>query len=235
MKKLLYIIICSTLLYSCKHELESPTWETEMIVPIAHTKMNISNMITEVDSSNISSNIDSDSLVSLIFSQEIMDMNFDTLVKIDAITDEQTHTLDSASFADVVIADTATIGESINEIPLGTLLLPNGSTNSIPAIPNIANEDTINIDASEYFETMTLHEGTLTVELNNGYPTDISNISLSLINATNQSTIATFSFPVVPSGSIVSESVSIAGQTIDDNIFAILHNMDINASNGRLR
>ena len=232
MRKLLYIIICSTLLYSCKHELESPTWETEMIVPIAHTEMNIANMITEDDSSNISSNIDSDSLVSLIFSQEIMDMNFDTLVKIDAITDEQTHTLDSASFADVVIADTATIGESINEIPLGTILLPNGSTNSIPAIPNIANEDTINIDASEYFETMTLHEGTLTVELSNGYPTDISNISLSLINATNQSTIATFPFPVVPSGSTVSKSESIAGQTIDDNIFAILHNMDINASNG---
>ena len=232
MRKLLYIIICSTLLYSCKHELEAPTWETEMIVPITHAEMNIADMITEVDSANISSSIDSDSLVSLIFSQEIMDMNFDTLVKIDAITDEQTHTLDSASFADVVIADTATIGESINEIPLGTILLPNGSTNSIPAIPNIANEDTINIDASEYFETMTLHEGTLTVELNNGYPTDISNISLSLINATNQSTIASFSFPVVPSGSIISESVSIAGQTIDDNIFAILHNMDINTSNG---
>ena len=99
MRKLLYIIICSTLLYSCKHELESPTWETEMIVPITHAEMNIADMITEVDSANISSSIDSDSLVSLIFSQEIMDMNFDTLVKIDAITDEQTHTLDSASFA----------------------------------------------------------------------------------------------------------------------------------------
>ena len=69
-----------------------------MIVPIAHAEMNISDMITEINSSNISSSIASDSLVSLIFSQEIMDMNFDTLIKIDAITDEQTHTLDSATF-----------------------------------------------------------------------------------------------------------------------------------------
>jgi len=199
MRKLFYILICTILLYSCKHELETPTWEIDMIVPIAHYEMNISDMITEVNSNNISSSIDSDSLVSLIFSQEIMDMNFDTLVKIDAITDEQTHTLDSASFADVVISDTATIGETINEIPLGTIIFPNGSTNSIPAIPNVVNEDTVNVDASEYFETMTLYKGMLIIEIINGYPTDISNINMSLINSTNLNVIGTFSFPIIPS------------------------------------
>ena len=165
MRKLLYIIICSILIYSCKHELESPTWEIDMIVPIAHVEMNISDMIIEVNSANISSSIASDSLISLIFSQEIMDINFDTLIKIDAITDEQTHTLDSATFNDVVIADTATIGETINEIPFGTILFPNGSTNSIPAIPNVVNEDTVDVDASEYFETMTLYKGMLIIEI----------------------------------------------------------------------
>jgi hypothetical protein len=232
MRKLFYILICTILLYSCKHELETPTWEIDMIVPIAHYEMNISDMITEVNSNNISSSIDSDSLVSLIFSQEIMDMNFDTLVKIDAITDEQTHTLDSASFADVVISDTATIGETINEIPLGTIIFPNGSTNSIPAIPNVVNEDTVNVDASEYFETMTLYKGMLIIEIINGYPTDISNINMSLINSTNLNVIGTFSFPIIPSGTSAKDSISIAGQTLDENIAAILHNIDINASNG---
>ncbi len=232
MRKLFYILICTILLYSCKHELETPTWEIDMIVPIAHSEMNISDMITEVNSNNISSSIASDSLVSLIFSQEIMDMNFDTLVKIDAITDEQTHTLDSASFADVVISDTATIGETINEIPLGTIIFPNGSTNSIPAIPNVVNEDTVNVDASEYFETMTLYKGMLIIEIINGYPTDISNINMSLINSTNLNVIGTFSFPIIPSGTSAKDSISIAGQTLDENIAAILHNIDINASNG---
>jgi hypothetical protein len=232
MRKLFYILICTILLYSCKNELETPTWEIDMIVPIAHSEMNISDMITEVNSNNISSSIASDSLVSLIFSQEIMDMNFDTLVKIDAITDEQTHTLDSASFADVVISDTATIGETINEIPLGTIIFPNGSTNSIPAIPNVVNEDTVNVDASEYFETMTLYKGMLIIEIINGYPTDISNINMSLINSTNLNVIGTFSFPIIPSGTSAKDSISIAGQTLDENIAAILHNIDINASNG---
>jgi len=60
MRKLLYIIICSILIYSCKHELESPTWEIDMIVPIAHAEMNISDIIIEVNSDNISSSIASD-------------------------------------------------------------------------------------------------------------------------------------------------------------------------------
>ena len=229
MKNIFLISFTTLLLFACKHELERPTWDVDMIVPLVHSQMNINDMLSD---SNLNIVENEEGFVSLVFQQEFIDMNLDTLIKIDAITDEQIHTLDSASFADVVIADTATIGESIIEIPFGTILLPDGSTNSIPAIANVANEDTINIDASEYFETMKLYKGMLIIEIMNGYPTDLSNMSLSLINTTNQNLIATFSFPVIASGATVSDSISIAGQTMDKNLLAILHNMDINASNG---
>ena len=225
-----FLIILILSLISCKHELESPTWEVDMIVPLANLEMNITNIIEDND--DISINLSNDSLISLIFTTDILNVNLDTLIKIDAITDEQTHTLDSASFDDVSISDTATIGQAITEIPFGTVLFPNGSTSTIPDIPNIINEDTVDIDASEYFETMTLYQGMLIIEIINGYPTDISNVSMSLINATNLNTIGTFSFPLIESGSSAIDSVSIAGQTLDENIVGILHNMDINASNG---
>ena len=122
-----------------------------------------------------------------------------------------------------MITDTATIGETITEIPLGTLLLPDGSINEIPAFSNIITGDTINIDASDYFDNMTLHNGTLTVEIMNGYPTDISNISLTLINATNQNVVGIFNFDLIPSGSTKSDSADIGGQTIDENLLAILN------------
>jgi hypothetical protein len=229
MKHILLIPLISLLFFSCKHDLEKPTWDIDVIAPLVHTKMNINNMLSD---SNLIINANEAGLISLVFQQEFIDMNLDTLIKIDAIADEQIHTLDSAIFADVVIADTATIGEAITEIPLGTILLPDGSTNTIPAVANVANEDTINIDASQYFETMTLYKGMLIIEIKNGYPTDLSNMSLSLINATNQNLIATVFFPIIPTGTTVSDSISIAGQTIDENLLAILHNMDINASNG---
>jgi hypothetical protein len=229
MKNILLISLIILLLFACKHELERPTWDVDMIVPLAHSQMNINDMLSD---SNLNIVENEEGFVSLVFQQEFIDMNLDTLIKIDAIADEQTHTLDSASFNDVVITDTATIGETIIDIPFGTLLFPDGSSNSIPAIANVANEDTINIDASEYFETMTLYKGMLIIEIMNGYPTDLSNMSLSLINTSNQNLIATFSFPIIPTGTTVSDSVSIAGQTMDENLLAILHNMDINPSNG---
>ena len=79
---------------------------------------------------------------------------------------------------------------------------------------------------------MTLYKGTLIVEVRNNFPTDIANLSLTLVNASNQTNIADFSFPLIPTGSSVIDSVFIGGQTIDENIFAILNNMDIISSNG---
>ena len=229
MKNILLISLTILLLFACKHELERPTWDVDMIVPLVHSQMNINDMLSD---SNLNIVENEEGFVSLVFQQEFIDMNLDTLIKIDAIADEQTHTLDSASFNDVVIADTATIGETINRNTIWHITFTRWKYNSIPAIANVANEDTINIDASEYFETMTLYKGMLIIEIMNGYPTDLSNMSLSLINTTNQNLIATFSFPIIPIGTTVSDSVSIAGQTMDENLLAILHNMDINASNG---
>ena len=229
MKKESLLIILIALFFSCQHDLERPNWDVDLITPIAHTKININNMISD---SSVSINEDASGFISLVFQEEFLNVNFDTLIKIDAIADEQTHTLDSASFEDVVIADTATIGETINEIPGLSFLLPNGSTTIIPDIPNIAQNDTINVDASEYFETMTLYKGTLIVEVKNNFPTDIANLSLTLVNASNQTNIANFSFPLISTGSSVIDSVFIGGQTIDENIFAILNNMDIMSSNG---
>ena len=229
MKKIIYIFLGILALFSCKHELELPSWNIDLVIPVVHSRLSINNLISD-STTNIDQN--ESGIISLIFKEELININLDTLIKIDAIADEQTHTLDSASFADVIISDTATLGESINKIPLLSLVLPNGSSNIIPAIPSIASNDTISINASEYFETMNLYQGTLKLDIKNEYPTDISNISLTLINATNQNIIATFLFPLIPTGTTVSDSVSIAGQILDENLFAILDNMDVNASNG---
>ena len=229
MQRLITFFLALLIVGSCKKDIESPSWDIDIIFPISHSKIDINNIVTD---SNISIENNQSGIANLIFQQELLNINLDTLVKIDAIADEQTHTLDSASFEDVEIIDTATIGNAINEIPLLSFLLPDGSTNQIPYIPNIANQDTMNIDASEYFETMTLYKGNLSVEIENNYPTDISNINITLINASNQNIIANFNFPLIETNTSAVKEVSIAGQTIDENLYAILNNMDVNESNG---
>ena len=115
MKNTILLILISLIIISCKHELEQPNWNVDMIIPLVHTKMSINNVLQD---SNINVLENEEGFINLIYQESFIDINLDTLIKIDAIADEQTHTLDSTSFADVIIADTATIGETISEIPL---------------------------------------------------------------------------------------------------------------------
>jgi len=108
MKRPLLFLLVTLLLFACKHELEHPTWDVEMIIPVAYTSMTINDIVKDTNL-NIFEN--DNGFINLVYEESFIDINLDTLIKIDAVTDEQTHTLDSASFADVVIADTATIGE----------------------------------------------------------------------------------------------------------------------------
>ena len=229
MKKYILLLISFLTIISCQHDLENPNWDIDVIMPLAHSKMNINDLLTDT---NLIVNEDNQGLISLVFNQDFIDLNIDSIIRIDTVADEEIHKLDSVTFEDITISDTATIGETISAIPGGPILFPNGSTNTIPSILGIANQDTINIDASQYFNTMTLYRGYLIVEIINNYPTDISNISLSLVNPSNQNILANFSFPLIISGESASDSVDISGLTIDENIIGILNNMDLNASNG---
>ena len=131
MKNKIFFFICIFLFFACKHELERPTWDVDLLVPLIHSQMSINDMLSD---SAITINEDEDGFITLVFQEDFIDFEFDTLVNIQARTDEKSTTLDSIVFDDVSIADTSTIGEAISEIPLGTILFPDGSTNTIPAM-----------------------------------------------------------------------------------------------------
>ena len=233
MKNILLISLSTILLFACKHELERPTWDVDMIIPLVHSQMSIDDLLSELNSdSNFVYN--EVGFISLIYEQDLINVNYDSLINLETKSEEKTIRIDSVNFNDVVINQTITIESLINNIPFGNFLFPDGSLREIPALSGAVQNDTIPIDASEYFQTMTLYNGILNLKLKNGFPTDISNVSFSLFNTTNQKLIATFSTPLIESGSFYTESVSIAGETLDNIMVGIINNMDIDNSNGEV-
>lgn len=224
----IYFIISS----SCKHELETPSWDIDIITPLVTTQITIDKINIEDNLLEIQSN--DSGLVSLVFNDNLSDINFDSLINIDTQVPGKTERLESINFPTINISDTITLGDLISTIPLGSILFPNGGTASIPFLPNAISSDTFNINASEYFETMTLIDGILIFEIKNKLPTDISNVDCSLINSINQNIIASFNFPLILSGSSQIDTVSLSGLTIDKDIEAVINNVDVNASNGNV-
>ena len=100
MKKTLIILITTLMLFSCKHELERPNWDVDMIFPLAKTEMTITNMLSD---SSVSIMENNEGFINLIYEESFIDIDLDTFITIDAIADEQTHTLDSSSFDDVIM------------------------------------------------------------------------------------------------------------------------------------
>ena len=232
MKKTVYITLLSIFIFSCKHDFEKPTWEVDMITPIAHSEMSISDLINQ-NETMIEHQIGTDSLVSLVYSADLLQTNYDNLLDIQSTTNEKMFRIDSVKFDDVVIEHNITIGSIITELGvLGPILYPDGQDRDIPAMPGVVQNDTIDIDASEYFETMTLYNGKMNLEITNGFPTDISNMSFMLYNSISLNLIATFNIPLIESGATYTESVSVAGETLDQIMLGIINNMDIEASGG---
>ena len=231
MKKILLVSLTTLLLLACKHELEKPTWDVDMIVPLAHFQMNINDILSD---SNLNIVENEEGYISLIYEQDLLNINYDSLITLETKSEEKSIRIDSVNFNDVVIEQIITIGSVITELPLGEILFPDGEDRQIPNITGIVQNDTIPIDASEYFETMTLYNGMLNLKLTNGYPTDISNVSFSLYNATNLNLIGTFFTPIIESGGSYTESISIAGETLDHKMVGIINNMDIESSNGQV-
>ena len=233
-KKILVLQVVIFIMFSssCKHELETPTWDVDIITPLVNTEITIDKINIEDSLLEIQSN--DSGLVSLVFNDNLSDINFDSLINIDRQVPGKTERLESINFPSINISDTITLGDLISTIPLGSILFPNGGTASIPFLPNAISSDTFNINASEYFETMTLTDGILIFEIKNKLPTDISNVDCSLINSINQNIIASFNFPLILSGSSQIDTVQLTGLTIDKNIEAVINNVDVNASNGNV-
>ena len=229
MNKIILLTLCTLLFFSCKHEIENPTWDVDMIIPLVHSQMNIDNMISD---SNLNIVENEEGYISLIYQEDLLNINYDSLITLETKSKEKSIRIDSVNFNDVVIEQIITIGSVISELPFGTILFPDGSQREIPAMAGIVQNDSIPIDASDYFQTMTLYNGMLNLKLTNGFLTDISNVSFSLYNATNLNLIATFFTPLIESGNSYSESVSIAGETLDYKMVGIINNMDIESSNG---
>ena len=64
MRKTFFIILGALCLFSCKHEIERPQWDVEILVPLVHTKMNINNILSD---SNLNVSESSEGFINLIY------------------------------------------------------------------------------------------------------------------------------------------------------------------------
>ncbi len=226
MRNVLLLISIFFLLFSCKHELEKPTWDVDLLIPLLNTDMSINNIITDT---NIIVESD-EGLISLVFQEKFNNLNLDTLLDVKDTLGVTKIILDSLNFDDISITETSRLGDLLG--PIGTIAFPHLDTMIIPDMFGLIQNRNISVDASQYFESMTLYKGYLRINLYNGLPTELANVDISLVDAINNNIIASFNFVSIAPYTHIQDSVFLGGVSINKDLNAILNNVDVLESNG---
>ncbi len=226
MYKYLFGLVSIILISACKHDFEQPSWTTQWTAPLANSSLSIHQL--QQDSTVYWDTLENNCL-QLVFQQELFKLEMDSLLNMPGKSKTKNVKLDSISFADIQISYPTTLGNIITDMG-ATAFLPDGAQAIIPPFPNVLT-DTLPIDASSYFEEMTLNEGQLTVSLYNGLPSDLANINLVLRNEGSNSNIIQIILPLLPTGSTHQESVDLSGETLYGALDVEIINVDMVGTN----
>lgn len=226
MYKYLFGLIALILINACKHELEQPSWTTQWTAPLAYSSLSINQLHQD---SIISWDTLENNSLQLVFQQELFKLEMDSLLNMPGKSKTKNVKLDSISFSDIQISYPTSLGNIITDLG-ATAFLPDGAQAIIPPFPNVL-IDTLPIDASSYFEEMTLKEGLLTVSLYNGLPSDLANINMVLRNEGSNSNIIQIILPLLPTGSTHQQSIDLSGETLYGALDVEIVNVDMVGTN----
>ena len=218
--KIPYLIIIIVFFLSCKKENSKPSWDIDYIGPLAHTTMTISDIIKDSVLQ-----INDDSTVSLVYKDSFYGMGIDTIFSIVDTSIEYTAKLSDLKINDIIESDRVSLGDIAQKDydengPGGSLYtaIMNGQNTGLPvnidAIPPQTYSD-INIDATDYFETMTLEYAIIDIEIDNQLPIPITNVVFELRNSVGGEIIINETYPNIASGETVNSQKILTNFTIE--------------------
>ena len=233
LKLLLAIWLCSVFVFSCRPNYEEASWEINALTPIASSSLSIQNIL-----SDSIVNIAGDSSISMVFRNTIYNYGLDSMIKFRDTTMAYSASVENLELGDQTIVYPISLGEIASNPDLGVLgnaiILNNGGIGIIPPLgdPTPLSTGEITIDASSYFESIEIDSGYMDLHILNELPMDITNIVFQLKNQGSVNFIAQDTFPLIASGSSVSATYELHGQTIQGNIVAQIVEMSSPGSGG---
>ena len=224
-KQTALILLSISILTSCFKEVKKPNWNVDVTAPLFNASLSIENVLAD---SLIS--VNEDSLVSFVYEDDIFNFNLDSFISMPDTSYRYAAYLDSIQLGTISIVESVTLGDIITNAGLG-LFIQDGSTYTIPPLSGLSSDDII-IDASEYFQTMTLADGLLDITIENQLPIDITNLIFQMVNSDGGEVIVLDTFLIIESGTSETKTISLAGKTIKGNLIGQILNMDSPGSNG---
>src|SRR6185437_10757691 len=215
--KFIYLfLLASFAIGGCK--LSDKQWDINMLVPLAHADLTINNLINDT---SLKKSADSSGSLYLVSVQSLKSLNISNFLTVPDTSFQKTVSLKTLTLGDRTLKQNITLGQVAKNPALGLsgqiLIAENGHKLAIPPIANAALGKTP-VNATTLFTTATFIDGSLQLNIYNGFPVPLTHIHFELLNQTNDSVIIADSISIImPHGSF-SNSYSLAHKTVSGNL-----------------
>ncbi len=223
--KIIRIIIffTCTLFLACRPDTQPAEWDVQTLTPILKSRLDIGDIVAD---SVLSTN--GEGLLSLVYRNRLSDLTLDEIIKPINSNFLNTVKLQSIDLGTRTVENKITLGQFARSTGgfIGLIIVSNhnGSTN-VPAILGVGPE-TYNIDASQFFQTITLQSGLLIVSLKNDFPIELTNIRYRLENQSGGVPLAMRNVASIPPNTTYIDSVDLSSTVLEGNLKAVMENID---------
>ena len=101
MKYTLSYLFFVCFLFSCRHDFEKPTWDTDISTPIAYTNLSLTNIVND---GIIQFDTLIDNSLKFIYQKEIINYNFDSLIQLKPIITTKNVKLETINFSNTTVS-----------------------------------------------------------------------------------------------------------------------------------
>jgi len=173
------IVVVLLMIFSCKHEIESPSWTVDVVVPIAKAELKLTDLLKD---SEVDLDTNSNDELLLVYRLNPIDTNLNDLFADGNLGFTKTEIIPILEFEipDININFEASLALIIKGTPLETILVQD-TTVGLSITYNIPSKD-FNMDAIPNFNELEIESGLIEIKITNNLPTAIDGLSMILKN-----------------------------------------------------
>ncbi len=230
---LILLIVSSCGLTEDINKTSMPEHFYDVAVPVAKANVTISDFFKISDTTEFLS-IDDNNFITIIYKGEMGELSGADYVSLSDFNSSESFTMEGITIPEINANIDVLLGDVSNAIgaPFSTTIdNANGANAPFPAFgPQSAGAYPFSYASS--LSSVDISQGDLTMTVNNGFPVEIANLQMDIRDLNSMATIASFNFTNIPAGSSSSQTTSLAGKTLSNNLDFALINIESTGSGG---
>lgn len=217
------------LFQSCKKRDENrPRWETEILAPLVKTSLSIQDFLPDTTYKT-----NADNSLSIVYSAPLYTLGLDSLIDLQLPPFTTRQSVENLEIDSDTIEYSITLGELARQLiaegeSIGQDILDNHGNNYLVVRLNDKSINPLSLDFSDMLVSAKILSGSISVEVINGFPVGLEDISMSLSNKNLGDTIVSDNIASLGAGSAFGPvSYDLAGKIVEGAMNINISNFDL--------